>query len=157
MRGPLRYSNFCGSLAFCSVIHGSRPFDSCNPRTFATEFSLRKKCQLEVFFDKNTIWCICLKCNKVFVPKNLTEHPYIAKVANLANFTKLMTLKNFSSQIRCWASSDNSLSFNYSKNGCPGNPGHPLGMPNKVRELQLSNDLQPRTAAQFANEPQKLE
>ena len=60
-------------------------------------------------------------------------------------------------QITCWSSSDNSLSPNYTKNGCPGMPRHPLGMPNKVRELQLSNGLQPRTAAQFANEPQILE
>ena len=56
-----------------------------------------------------------------------------------------------------WAISDKSVSPNYTKNGCPDMHGHPLGMPNKVRELQLSNDLQPRTAAQFANEPQKLE
>ena len=56
-----------------------------------------------------------------------------------------------------WAISDKSVSPNYTKNGCPGNPGHPLGMPNKVRELQLSNTLQPQTAAQIANEPQKLE
>ena len=66
-------------------------------------------------------------------------------------------LKFFFLQITCWASSDNSWSSNHTKNGCPGIPGLPQGMPDKVRELQLSNGLQPRTAAQIANEPQKLE
>ena len=82
------------------------------------------------------------------------------EIANLAIFTKnrhMMTLKTFFLQITCWSSSDNSLSPNYTKNGCPGMPKHPLGVPNKVRELQLSNGLQPRTAAQIANELQKLE
>ena len=54
-----------------------------------------------------------------------------------------MTLKKFSSHIRCWASSDNSLSPNHTKNGCLDMPGHPLGMPNKVRELQLTKSHKP--------------
>ena len=84
----------------------------------------------------------------------------LGKVANLAISTKnrhMMTLEKLFLQIKCWAISDKSVSPNYTKNGCPDMHGHPLGMPNKVRELQLSNDLQPQTAAQIANEPQKLE